>query len=93
MSGPERGVLQPGSHTRLDCAWRAPAQPEVPEVSWSKDGRELDLSSSGSGRLLSNGSLLLSGERGQAGSYQCSLSLDTVGTLLSSPARLEAAGQ
>ena len=90
VAGPQPGVLQPGLPTSLDCAWRAPGQPEV---SWSKDGVPLDLSTSGAGRLLSNGSLLLSGERRQAGTYQCSITVDSVGTLLSSPARLQAAGQ
>ena len=94
LAGPQSGQLQPGRPTSLDCDWRAPSQPEVV---WTKDGIPLDLttttSSSGSGRLLTNGSLLLSGERSQAGTYQCSLTVDGVGTLLSSPARLLAAGQ
>ena len=90
MAGPEPQELQPGHSTSLDCSWTAPAPPEV---TWSKDGVPLDLTSSGSGRLLSNGSLLLTGERSQAGTYQCSLTVDSVGTLLSSPARLLAAGQ
>ena len=90
MAGPQPQELQPGHSTSLDCSWTAPAPPEV---TWSKDGVPLDLTSSGSGRLLSNGSLLVSGERSQAGTYQCSLTVDSVGTLLSSPARLEAPGQ
>jgi len=93
LAGPQSGELQPGRPTSLDCDWVAPSQPEVV---WTKDGIPLDLtttssSSSGSGRLLTNGSLLLSGERSQAGTYQCSLTVDGVGTLLSSPARLLAA--
>ena len=90
LVGPQPGELQSGRPTSLDCDWRAPSPPEV---TWTKDGVPLDLTTSGSGRLLTNGSLLLSGERSQAGNYQCSLTVDSVGTLLSSPARLVAAGQ
>ena len=90
LTGPEPQELQPGHPTSLDCHWTAPTPPEV---TWSKDGVPLDLTSSGSGRLLSNGSLLLSGERNQAGIYQCSITVDSVGTLLSSPARVVAPGQ
>ena len=90
MAGPVRSVLQPGQTTSLDCSWTSP---EPPEVTWMKDGIPLEVGSSGARRQLSNGSLLLSGSPGQAGLYQCSLSLESVGSLLSPPALVQAAGR
>ena len=89
VSGPQETVLQSGLTSTLDCS---ALSPEVPEVVWTKDGIALDPRRSGERRQLSNGSLVLSGSESLAGVYQCSLSLDSVGTILSPPALVRPPG-
>ena len=58
------------------------------EVRWQRDGLLLDLPARGH-RLLPNGSLEVEGGEG---TYQCMVTMQGVGTLLSTPTRVRAAG-
>ena len=89
LSSPSHLVISPGRPGLLSCATQADLKPEV---RWRKDGLLLELPGSGR-RLLANGSLVLEGTSGQgAGVYQCVVSLQGVGTLLSTPTRVTVSG-
>ena len=87
--GPSSGYLQTEHSTILDCSWRAV---RAPKVSWTKDGVPVDMTT---GRFSqhSNGSLELHGVTSDmSGLYQCRVSLSDVGTVLSTPALIQAPG-
>ena len=85
---PKDVTVHSGKPAVLDCS--ATGQPP-PEIKWKKDGILMDFPNSDR-RLLSNGSLYLGGTKEQPGVYQCIVTLPEVGTILSTTARVKAAG-
>ena len=85
---PRDVTVQSGKLALLDCS--AKGQPP-PEIKWKKDGILMDFPNSDR-RLLSNGSLYLGGTKEQPGVYQCIVTQPEVGTILSTTARVKAAG-
>ena len=75
----------------VPCKYKT-APGKQPDIRWKKDGLLLDLPSPGR-RLLGNGSLVVEGEDGSAGSYRCVASLPGVGTLLSTVTQVDPAGE
>lgn len=86
---PKDVTVHSGKPAVLDCS--ATGQPP-PEIKWKKDGILMDFPNSDR-RLLSNGSLYLGGTKEQPGVYQCIVTLPEVGTILSTTARVKAAGE
>jgi neogenin len=88
-SSPTDLVMTPGKTVMLPCTTHSSSQPDI---RWKKDGLLLDLPSHGR-RLFHNGSLLLESRGGdEAGLYQCVATMQGVGTLLSTSARVTTAG-
>ena len=75
----------------VPCKYKT-APGKQPDIRWKKDGLLLDLPSPGR-RLLGNGSLVVEGGDGSAGSYRCVASLPGVGTLLSTVTQVDPAGE
>ncbi|XP_063045377.1 neogenin 1a isoform X3 [Engraulis encrasicolus] len=92
---PEDALVVRGGPALLNCLV---ASPEAFRVEWKKDGSYLTLQADERRRLLDNGSLLISSvvhskhNKPDEGVYQCTASIQNLGTISSKTARLSVAG-
>ena len=85
---PVSQMLGSGQSSVLECGWSS--DQDTAQVSWTRDGVPV----SGAVSQLSNGSLRVSMDRAgdNVGVYQCRVSRPDVGTVLSTPASVNLAG-
>jgi len=86
---PQDVTVLPDQPAVLGCSVRG--QP-APEIRWKKDGILLDFPNPDR-QLLANGSLYLQGGDEKPGVYQCMATMQEVGTILSTTATVEPAGE
>jgi neogenin len=95
---PEDTVVPEGSSVLLQCAGHSNKKIQsktTPNIRWrGPDGQDIGIDTFRS--QLSNGSLYISAvneNRGLTGSYQCLLTVDGIGTIVSRMAKLSIAGK
>ena len=88
---PVSQTMVPGQSSLLDCGWTGDQGDTV--VTWTRDGVPVTSGSQGWSQLA-NGSLQVTMDRAgqRVGVYQCRVSRQEVGTVLSTPASINRAG-